>query len=243
MLTFREGWRSFKEGLDWRFIREYWLAVWNHAWEIFWGAGLIGVAFTIYTLYYSPPWALLGWAVALGFLVAGYAAWRSDHVRLIPKFSVMTLCPPNETDTNVPSVTNLFVQIIPECLTDAPVHGCRARLLQVSKRFEESENWRVTSMDSPLFLDWDYYGSREFTLESGIRQRLNVCRWSNQLRMIIPCVDPLPSKFRNIFNDFETFKFDIRFTATDCEPVDVSVFVSLRNRQWNNPQISLIQGI
>lgn len=174
--------------------------------------------------------------------MAGYYVWRADHVRLIPKFSVTTLCPPNETDTNNPSVTNLFIQIIPECLSNAPVHGCRARLLQVSKRFEESEDWRITSMDSPLFLDWDYYGSREFTLESGIRQRLNVCHWSNQFRMIIPTVTPIPSKFRNIFNDFETFKFDIRFTATDCEPVDVSVLVSLRNREWNKPQISLIQG-
>jgi hypothetical protein len=200
------------------------------------------VAFGWHFITADWPYPVKVTACVVALFVAGYYVWHADHVRLIPKFSVTTLCPPNETDTEDRNVTNLFIQIIPECLSNAPVHGCRARLLQVSKRFEESENWRVTSMDSPLFLDWDYYGSREFTLEPGIRQRLNVCWWSNRFRMIIPCVAPLPSRFRNIFNDFETFKFYIRFTATDCEPVDISVLVSLRNREWNNPEISLIQG-
>lgn len=242
MLSFRDGWRSFKGGLDKRLVWDYWLAVKNHAWEIFWGAGLVGIICTLFTLYYSPSLRWLGWIVAWLFLVAGYYVWRADHVRLIPKFSVTTLCPPNETDTEDGNVTNLFIQIIPECLTDSPVLGCRARLLQVSKKFEDDEDWRVTSMDSPLFLDWDYYGSGEFTLEPGIRQRVNVCWWSNRFRMIIPCVSPLPSKYRNVFNDFESFKFDIRITAKDCEPVDVSVLVSLRERPWNKPNISLVRG-
>lgn len=242
MLTFREGWRSFTEGLDRYFIWEYVHAVWNRAWEILWGAGVIGVAFTIYTLYYSPPWALLGWVVAWVFLVAGYFAWRADHIRLIPKFSVTTLCPPNEIATENPEVTALFIQIIPECLTDAPVHGCRARLLRVSKRSEDDGNWELTTMDAPLFLDWDYYGSGELPLEPGVRQKLNICSWSSASQLIVPSVHPLPLQFKTIFNERDTFKFDVRFTATDCEPVDVSVLVSLRNREWNNPQISLIQG-
>jgi hypothetical protein len=59
--------RSAKVGVrsrrDWTGVSSWsnWRAVWNHAWEIFWGAGVIGVAFTIYTLYFSPPWTLLGW--------------------------------------------------------------------------------------------------------------------------------------------------------------------------------------
>lgn len=50
MLTFRQGWRSFREGLDKRFLWEYWLAVWNHAWEIWWGAGVIGAICAALTL-------------------------------------------------------------------------------------------------------------------------------------------------------------------------------------------------
>lgn len=68
MLRFREGWRSFKEGLDRRFLCDYWRAVWNHAWQIFWGAGAVGVILTAFTLYDSPSWKALGWVVAcLGF--------------------------------------------------------------------------------------------------------------------------------------------------------------------------------
>ncbi len=167
-------------------------------------------------------------------------AYRPHSVN--PEIRCTKLCPANETDTEDANQTNLFIQIIPECLSDAPVHGCRARVLQVSKRFEDDDEWQLTNMDSPLFLEWDYYGACEFTLEPGIRQRLNICWWSNRSRLIIPSVNPLPSKFRNVFNDLDTFKFDIRFTARDAEPVNVSVLVSLRNRGWNNPIISLIQG-
>lgn len=231
----------FRDGLD-KLLWVYWLAFKEKAWEIFWGPTLLGVAFGIYTLWHSPalPWFLT--YVLIVVFLTGYYLWRVNYVRLMPKLSVTTLCPPNETDTENPDVTNLYIQLTPECLTDAPVHGCRGRLLQVSKRLEENDEWRLTSMDSPLFLDWDYYGSCEFKVEPGIKQRLNVCWWSNRSRLIIPAVNPLPSKFRNIFNDFESFRFDIRFTATDCEPVDVAVVVSLRNRQWNKPNTLLIQG-
>src|SRR5580693_7760001 len=88
MFNFREGWQSFKEGLDKRHIQEYWIAVWGHAWEIWWGAGVIGLVCTGLTLYYAPSRWLLGWAVAWVFLVAGYYVWRTDHVRLVPKLAV-----------------------------------------------------------------------------------------------------------------------------------------------------------
>jgi hypothetical protein len=223
-------------------LPEYGRAIAKQWMNILFGETVVGAIFLIWWAISNPKNPPLILIFVLAVIVAGYFAWRADHIRLMPKLSVTTLCPPNETDTENPDVTNLFIQIIPECLTDVPVHGCRGRLLQVGKRFEDGEDWRLTGMDSPLFLGWDYYGSGEFTLEPGIRQRLNICWWSNRSRFIIPAVDPLPSKFRNIFNDFESFKFDIRFTAEDCEPVDVAVIVSLRSREWNNPNISLIQG-
>jgi uncharacterized membrane protein YfcA len=82
MPTFSQGWRSFKEGIDRRNILEYWSALWNHAWEIWWGGGVIGVICTFFTIYYAPSRWLLGWVVAWLFLVAGYIVWRADHVRL-----------------------------------------------------------------------------------------------------------------------------------------------------------------
>ncbi len=160
--------------------------------------------------------------------------------RLIPRFEVKEYVI-QLTETENPDVTNLFIQIIPECMTESPVHECRGRLLLVSKRNSHENEWTATQMNSPLFLGWDYYGHGPFTLEPGIRQRLNVCWWSSVSHLIIPSVDPLPSKFRAVFGSGRIFKFDIRITAKDCPPVDVSVTVSLEGREWNKPIIELIQ--
>src|SRR5437763_932413 len=92
MLNFHQGWKSFKEGLNRTHIGEYWISVWNHAWEIWWGAGVIGAICTVWTLYYAPSRWILGWVAAWVFLVAGYYAWRADHLRLVKKISI-TLVP------------------------------------------------------------------------------------------------------------------------------------------------------
>lgn len=85
-LSWSEGFRSFKKGLDWKLIWEYWLAVKEHAWvETFCGAGVPGIAFTIYTIYYAPARAYIPWAVAWAIFVAGYYVWRADHIRLEKK--------------------------------------------------------------------------------------------------------------------------------------------------------------
>jgi hypothetical protein len=80
-----KGFKSFKEGLDRKLLWEYWLAVKEHAWETFWGAGMPGIAFTIYTIYYAPARAYIPWAIAWAIFVAGYYVWRADHVRLEKK--------------------------------------------------------------------------------------------------------------------------------------------------------------
>jgi hypothetical protein len=81
-VSLSEGFRSFKEGLDRKLLWDYWLAVKEHAWETFWGAGVIGIVITIITLYYPPSRTYLPWVVAWAVLVAGYYVWRADHVRL-----------------------------------------------------------------------------------------------------------------------------------------------------------------
>jgi len=137
---------------------------------------------------------------------------------------------------------NMFIQIIPTCFTDAPVFDCRGRLLRVCHRYRDEDEWEVTRMDAPLFLGWDYYGSDPMTLEAGIRQRLNVCYWSQSSRFIVPAVEPLPSKFRVVFNRHGQFKFDVRVTASECSPVDVSVIIDLSLRKWDEPVVKLIPG-
>jgi hypothetical protein len=239
--AFSKGIRAFRDGLDRKLFWEYLRAIWDHAWEIFWGAGIIGLICTSVTLYYSPSRWLLGWVVAWVFLVAGYYVWRPYHVRLVPKFEVAEVIA-QETDTENPNVFNLFVQIVTKCLTEAPVHGCRGHLQRVWHRDRDDGDWVLTSMNAPEFLGWDYYGIDPMTLEPGIDRRLNICSWSTAFRNIIPSVDPLPSKFRSVFGRAGTFKFDVKLTAADCPSVDVCVTVNIDGREWNKPALELIQG-
>ena len=82
MRSFPEGFRSFKRGLSRHLLWAYCLTVKEHAWEILWGAGWFGIAFTILTVYYSPSRRAWGWVVAWCFLVAGYYAWREAQLEI-----------------------------------------------------------------------------------------------------------------------------------------------------------------
>jgi hypothetical protein len=236
MLTFREGWRSFKEGLDKRFIWEYWLAVKNHAWEIFWGAGVIGIICTLYTLYYSPPWTKLGWVVAWVFLIAGYFAWRADHIRLIPKLAV------RETRFQETPITyngqiighRTFAQLVPACLTESPVYECVAYLQRVEKL--TADGWKDTGLDRNLILNW----AREHHPQA--EQLLNVFFVSHNTNQIIPCLTEKADipwvKFDSIFGgepDIAEFRFYIQITYSDkangnsLKPVRVCLDVNFAN--------------
>jgi len=211
---------------------------WNN---LLFGETLVGIAFLLWWALRNPPnWQLVSVFVAALF-VAGYHAWRAEYIRLIPKFAVTELVV-QPTETEDPNSMNLYIQIIPECLTDAQVYECRGQLLRVWKRKSDADEWVLTGMDAPLFLGWDYYGIVPFTLEPGVKRRLNVCWWGDKSMFIIPAVEPIPSKFKTIFNSTGTFKFDIKLSAKDCAQVDVSVTVNLDARLWNKPVVSLIQG-
>jgi len=84
------GFKGFlKARLSPALLWEYVIAFKNTFWEIFWGAGVLGILFGIYTLYRSPslPW-LLCYLLAVSFMT-GYLLWRRDHVRLEPRVSIM----------------------------------------------------------------------------------------------------------------------------------------------------------
>lgn len=233
--------RLLREGFDLHLISTYWGLFKEKAWEIFWGPTVLGIIFGLVTLWYPP--ALTWFLVYLltVFFMTGYYLWRDDYIRLQPKFTVLeAIAQPTETEQK--HVMNMFIQIIPTCLSDAFVYECRGRLLRVCHRHEEGDEWEVTRMDSPLFLEWDYYGSGAMTLEPGIRQRLNVCFWSSESRFIIPAVQPLPSKFRVVFDRLGEFKFDISMTAKDCRTINVSLLVRLDLNKWDEPIVKLLSG-
>jgi hypothetical protein len=238
MLGFRKGWRSFKEGLDQQHIREYLGAMWGHAWEIWWGAGVVGLICTALTLYYAPSRWILGWVVALAFLVAGYYTWRPYHIHSIPKFGVAKIPHLQETPVEQGKERRIFVQIEPKCLTDSPVTECRGHLLRVYNRWDKEE-WRLTDMSERLLLEWSHYGIVPITLYPSGGQYLNICWRPNNLRVIVPCCSPAPSRWREVFDSVGTFKFDIEITSKECLPVQVSVTVNIDETEWNKPKVTV----
>ncbi|HMH15760.1 MAG TPA: hypothetical protein VK578_21850 [Edaphobacter sp.] len=86
MRSFREATRVFWTG--WAEVPAYLHAVKEHAWEVLWGAGMIGIPFGIVTLYWSPAWQALGYVLAVLFFVGGYQLWRDYHLRLQPQLRV-----------------------------------------------------------------------------------------------------------------------------------------------------------
>jgi len=222
-------------------LPEYFTAAASQMQNILWGALLPFVAWGIWFIVSNPPMWINATAIGLALFLAGYYVWRADHVRLLPKFEVSEVCA-QVTETNDPHNPSLFIQVIVRCLTDAPVYECRGHLLRVSSRFNSEEKWQLTDMNAPLFLGWDYYGISPCTLEPGIDRRLNVCFWSSANSFIIPAVEPLPAKYKSVFDSSDTFKFDIKVTAKDCASVNVSVTVNVALRKWNEPVVELIQG-
>jgi hypothetical protein len=233
MLTFREGWRSFREGIDRRFIWEYLVAVKNHAWEIFWGASVIGIICTVYTLYFSPSLAVMGWAIAGVFLISGYYAWRADHIRLIPKLGI------GDPTTiyigmGVPDKKRKFVQIPVNCETEGPVKNCKGQLLRVSKWVKSSDGhdgqWETTHIDETLDLLWSFVDEPSITLEHGASRRLNMFFVENTSRNMT-LWNRLHGKLTSA--PLDHFKFDVRIAGEDCPPVYISVEVTTGN-QWDD---------
>jgi|ERR1700692_717267 len=222
-------------------LEEYFPLVFTRWQALLWGGSVLAIGWGIrFIVSEWPPW--INWtAVLVALFFAGYYLWRSEHVRLLPKFEISKVFP-QVTETTDPHNPSLFVQVVIRCLTDAPVYECSGHLLRVSSRFNPEEKWELTDMNAPLFLAWDYYGIRPRTLEPGIDYRLNVCFWSSANSFIVPAVEPLPQKYKSVFDSSDTFKFDVKVTAKDCASADVSVTVNTALRHWNEPVVELIRG-
>jgi len=227
MLNFSQGYRSFKEGLNWRLIRDYSKAVREHGWEILCCAGPVGIAFGILTLYYTPSRSLLGLLFGWIVLVAGYYVWRADHLRLMPKLGI--------GDVNmiyagagVPDKKRRFVQILIECTTEGPIENCRGQLLRILKLSDGK--WEPTHIDEPLDLLWSFVDEPILTLEHGAPRRLNVFIVENTSRTIVPWtrIKPkLPSAPSDIF------RFDVRVAGDDCPAKYIPLKVTFGD-QWND---------
>jgi predicted membrane metal-binding protein len=114
-------------------LPDYFRALAREWLNILFGETLVGIAFLLWWALANPPNPRLILAFIAAMFVAGYYAWRAEHIRLVPKFTIRE-AKIQPTETESPTEMNMFIQIIPTCLTEAPVIECRGRLLRVCHR-------------------------------------------------------------------------------------------------------------
>lgn len=203
---------------------------------------------------YRPVWQVLGvggLAGILVFLVISLIVYLlgSRNIPLPPsslgepqKFEItkVEILPTPTTQINVQQV---YVQVIPQCLTEAPVHECKGHLLRVYKKYLGDANWHTPVINEPLDLQWSTKDSSPLTLQPGIDQRLNVCfRDSHPTARVMPATSFVPMLWTTVPNPAGTFRFEIRVTAVDSALVDISVDVTVEGRDWDKPSVQLTQG-
>jgi hypothetical protein len=183
----------------------------------------------------SPP---LTWIFISAAFVAGYYAWQSNFARLIPYMAVRRFHVTSTPTSGAESI--IVVQIVPECLTDSPVNECRGHLLRVFARDDDKESWKETAMDEPLDLLWSIHDdSLPRTLNPGVSMRFNVCviRLPGRVEF---AGGSIPLRWNSVFRNNNSFRFDIRVTAKDCVPADISLMVKIR-KDWSDPTVQIIR--
>jgi len=235
------------------YAADYFKAALGHFGDVFWGAAVgagigsilgVSVPFLILALYsqFQTPPRFLNWlAILFAVILAGYYVWRADHVRLTPKLGISLERHLQETPVEQGKERRVFVQIEPTCLSDAPITECQGHLLRVYNRWAK-EAWSLTEMRERLLLEWSHYGAAPITLYPSGGQYLNVCWRQNSIRILIPCSSPVPSRWREEFDNVGTYRFDIEITAKDCPPVQVSVTVNIDETNWNKPEVAVTPG-
>lgn len=225
-----------------KLLPDYFTAIAAQWQEILWGAGMPAVIMIVWwSLGHPPKGVTIGYFV-LAMFVAGYLTWLADHLRLMPALGIKGF---HIQETPIMSSMGFasekqraYLQIVPR-LANAPVRECQGYLLRVSK--DADGGWQETPMNEPLVLEWSLHEELSLTLHPGIQQRLNVCFWDEQ-RVITPAiVGQLPLRWFAVPNSVGKFRFDVRIISIDCEPVDVSIAMTLDNRTWNDPEVMLLE--
>jgi len=244
--------------LEW--LSSHWGGFWRSAPEnvysfIWWSiltaiAAAIVYAASLIISYFSPSavsgkWRerLLVAAIALAIpLIATLAArttrrisvsirtWRQTRAAQIELREVRGYL----TSTNDPNQRRLYAQLLPRA--EAGIEACQGHLLCVWKWHSLNRCWFPTELNQPLDLIWSYHDSAPRNLLPGIYQWLNIFWISNLNQQVTLETNPIPVDSLSILNFTDTFRFDIRVTARNCEPVDISLRVRIGER-WDIPEV------
>jgi hypothetical protein len=184
---------------------------------------------------------LLSERIAPKFIVTDYAFRRAPATFMPMKQPVGSV-----TRMNFPapaaliSSARMHIQLLPKCLTAAPVLRCRAHLIRTFSKTPESQ-WAETAMNESSSLKWSLCDDTEITLEPGAERRLSVC-YADSNSQLLPDIDTLPARVAHDFKMLNTFSFDVKIAADNCAPVYVCLEVS-RQTEWDNPSCIVRQGL
>jgi hypothetical protein len=224
--------RQFKT-LD--LVPEYFRSVKTEAWNLAWGPGLIAIAFCLWWSQRPTPMPSLNVAIFLGgaLVLAGYYLWRADHLRLMPKLGLQD-CAPQFTPGE-PGQVKVYLHILPECLTDQSIEECEGYLVGVWKYSETT--WIKTEPSETVELKWSPNISGPITLQPGVPRKLIVCWISNKTGQRINLEGSwIPLRAKPLLTFPSILRFDIRVTAKDCPPVDISLSVQF-GATWDIPMV------
>jgi hypothetical protein len=211
----------------------------NHWAAAVFGAGIPALTLMIWSLFASPPYLLVLSIFFGAFIVAGYYAWRSVYLDLIPK---LELTFENGNPFLVPTRTNdgedrIYVRILPKCLS-AAVENCRGYLLDVCKY--KDGRWEPTALNEGLDLLWSNHDTAARRLIRGVNQTLDVFFVGDRRKIIIPTVDPLPNRVLRVFDEPGIFRFNVMVTGDHAPNAVISLKVPM-NSDWRKPSVEIIR--
>ncbi len=208
---------------------------------------MIFLAWNVWFYVGNPP-SWVNWtAILIALLIAGYYAWRAEHIRLIPKVEIVDWHIEKESsDQNDFTVC----QIVPKCLTESPVYECVGHLTEL--RRWAVDRWEKTSL-TPQILRWAHqpYGPAE--LHPGAENFLSICAIGQSNYQVHPAIEASLSTTHlvSIFQrrqpgEIEAYQFDICVTYShrvngileSVKPVDVCLEVRLED-ETHTPKLIL----
>jgi len=217
-------------------LPDYFTAVAKQWQDVLWGESVLAITFALWWFLGSPPTWSIGIYLVIAMFIAGYYVWRFDHLRLIPRLAITEISL-TETPTSLLKPI-VVVHIIPKCVTDTPVEGCKGQLLRVLKWAEVPTGWVPTEIDEPLDLNWSIHDNAlPRTLHPGVATRINLV-FITESRQLSLMGDRLPLRWGSVLNDTDTFKFDVRVTAENCPPADVSIGLKM-GENWKKPVVEI----
>jgi hypothetical protein len=219
-----------------------------------------GLALLIFLVYLAvrAPWLLdddrLREIGAVNKRLEHERARASDlESRLQPKLGIKnciykTMSPTQRVfDTSVGRIAvrgpaSLWVQIVPECLTETSIEDCRGSLLRVRKWADSGAKWDTTEFDETLSLGWSLDEGRgpSMTIHKGVERRLNVFTVYEETGKMAPCVSTIPLRATAVFDGrTDIFRFDLALTAKECKPLHVCLEATY-GTEWDSPRVAII---